>query len=66
VLTLVYGVPQTEALAIVLVDRAISVLSIIIFGGIAYWLSPLRRGVGITEAAPPKASGPRLDPGRAA
>jgi uncharacterized protein (TIRG00374 family) len=66
VLTLVYGVPQTEALAIVLVDRAISVLSIIVFGGIAYWLSPLRRGVGITEAAPPKASGPRLDPGRAA
>ena len=66
VLTLVYGVPQTEALAIVLVDRAISVLSIIVFGGIAYWLSPLRRGAGITEAAPPKASGPRLDPGRAA
>jgi len=66
VLTLVYGVPQTEALAIVLVDRAISVLSIIVFGGIAYWLSPLRRGAGITEAAPPRASGPRLDPGRAA
>jgi uncharacterized protein (TIRG00374 family) len=66
VLTLVYGVPQTEALAIVLVDRAISVLSIIVFGGIAYWISPLRRGVGITEAAPPKASGPKLDPGRAA
>ena len=65
VLTLVYGVPQTEALAIVLVDRAISVLSIIVFGGIAYWISPLRRGVGITEAAPPKARG-RLDPGQAA
>jgi uncharacterized protein (TIRG00374 family) len=66
VLTLVYGVPQTEALAIVLVDRAISVLSIIVFGGIAYWLSPLRRGVGITEAAPPKARGPSLDAGQAA
>jgi hypothetical protein len=59
-------VPQTEALAIVLVDRAISVLSVIVFGGITYWLSPLRRGVGITEAAPPKARGPSLDPGHAA
>jgi glycosyltransferase 2 family protein len=51
VLTLVYGVPQTEALAIVLVDRAISVLSIIILGSIAYWLSPKRRGMGVDEAS---------------
>jgi uncharacterized protein (TIRG00374 family) len=35
----VYDVPQTEALAIALVDRAISVLSIIVFGSIAYVLS---------------------------
>ena len=35
-LTFVYGIGQTEALAIVLVDRAISVLSVILFGSIAY------------------------------
>jgi hypothetical protein len=52
VLTLVYNVPPTEALAITLVDRAISVLSIIFFGSIAYAVSPLRRGRGIQEAAP--------------
>ena len=51
VLTLVYGVGQTEALAITLVDRAISVLSIIILGSFAYWLSPKRRGMGVHEAA---------------
>jgi uncharacterized protein (TIRG00374 family) len=51
VLTLVYGVGQTEALAITLVDRAISVLSIIMLGSFAYWLSPKRRGAGIDEAA---------------
>jgi glycosyltransferase 2 family protein len=45
-LTLVYGVPQTEALAITLVDRSISVLSIIILGSIAYTISPKRRGSG--------------------
>jgi uncharacterized protein (TIRG00374 family) len=46
-LTIVYNVPQTEALAIVLVDRAISVLSVIIFGSIAYAVSPKRRGEGL-------------------
>ena len=50
VLTVVYGVPPTEALAIILVDRFISVLSIIFFGGIAYFFSPIRRGKGIVEA----------------
>jgi uncharacterized protein (TIRG00374 family) len=48
VLTLVYNVPQTEALAITLVDRAISVLSIIILGSLAYSISPKRRGEGLT------------------
>ena len=48
-LTLVYGVNQTEALAIVLVDRAISVLSVIILGSIAYWRSPKRRGEGLEQ-----------------
>jgi len=47
VLTLVYGISQGDALTITLVDRAISVLSIILLGSIAYALSPLRRGVGI-------------------
>jgi uncharacterized protein (TIRG00374 family) len=46
-LTIVYGVPQTEALAITLVDRAISVLSIIVLGSIAYAISPKRRGLGV-------------------
>ena len=44
VLHSVYGVPQTEALAIALVDRAISVLSIIVFGGIAYVFSDKTSG----------------------
>jgi uncharacterized protein (TIRG00374 family) len=39
VLTQFYGVPPTEAAAIALVDRAISVLSIIVLGGVAYVLS---------------------------
>ena len=51
VLTLVYNVPQTEALTIVVVDRAISVLSVIILGSILYVVSPMRRGTGITPAA---------------
>ena len=47
VLTLVYNVGQAEALAITLVDRAISVLSIILFGSIAYSISSKRRGTGL-------------------
>jgi len=50
-LTLVYEIPQTEAVTIALVDRAISVLSIIILGSIAYALSPARRGRGVPTAA---------------
>ena len=44
VLHSVYGVAQTEALAISLVDRAISVLSVIVVGGIAYVFSTKTRG----------------------
>ena len=51
-LTIVYQVAPNDALAITLVDRSISVLSIIIFGSIAYAISPKRRGMGVTEAAP--------------
>jgi uncharacterized protein (TIRG00374 family) len=49
-LTLVYGVPPTEAAAIVLVDRAISVLSIIVLGALLWLVSPVRRGAGIGGA----------------
>ncbi|HEU4571236.1 MAG TPA: lysylphosphatidylglycerol synthase transmembrane domain-containing protein [Candidatus Limnocylindrales bacterium] len=47
VLTIVYGIPAADALTITLVDRAISVLSVIAVGSIAYAISPLRRGLGI-------------------
>lgn len=47
VLTTVYGIPPTEAIAITLVDRVISVLSIIFFGSIAYSVSGKRRGEGL-------------------
>jgi len=50
-LTIVYGVSQTDALAITLVYRAISVLSIIVLGSIAYAISPKRRGMGVNAAA---------------
>ena len=46
VLTVAYGVPLPEATAIALLDRVISVFSIIIFGSIAYMVSPLPRGLG--------------------
>jgi uncharacterized protein (TIRG00374 family) len=51
-LTIVYGVSQGDALAITLVDRAISVLTIIILGSIFYAVSPKRRGLGLENAAP--------------
>jgi hypothetical protein len=52
-LTLVYAVSNTDALAITLVDRAISVLSIIILGSIFYAISPKRRGMGVRMAEAP-------------
>ena len=60
-LTFVYGIGQTEALAIVLVDRAISVLSVILFGSIAYAMSGKRRGEGLDPQPPsvePEPAGP--------
>jgi uncharacterized protein (TIRG00374 family) len=50
ILTTIYGIAPTEALAITLVDRAISVLSIILLGSIVYAISPKRRGLGVTAA----------------
>ena len=41
-----YGVPLPEATAIALLDRVISVFSIIVFGSIVYVFSPLPRGMG--------------------
>jgi uncharacterized protein (TIRG00374 family) len=63
-LTVVYGVPATEAGAIILVDRAISVLSIIVLGAVAYLVSPLRRGRGLRGSRPP-GSPPAPDPAAA-
>jgi len=46
ILTVIYGVPPTDAAAIALVDRSISVLSIIVLGGLLYLVSPKVRGTG--------------------
>ena len=62
VLTVAYGVPLPEATAIALLDRVISVFSIIVFGSIAYVVSPKPRGLGhIGDPADP----PRHDAGLA-
>jgi uncharacterized protein (TIRG00374 family) len=45
-LTVIYQANPTEAAAIVLVDRAISVLSVVLLGFLAYVLSPKTRGTG--------------------
>ena len=52
----VFGATQTHAAAIVLVDRAISVFSVVVLGGIAYMLSSKPRGGGmeVEELRPPK------------
>jgi hypothetical protein len=47
ILTVVYNVPPTEAATIALVDRAISVLSVIVTGSIGYVVSGKRRGAGM-------------------
>jgi uncharacterized protein (TIRG00374 family) len=46
VLTVAYGVPLPEATAIALLDRVISVFSVIILGTIVYVISPKPRGMG--------------------
>ena len=52
VLTAAYGVPLTEATTIALVDRTISVFSIIVLGSIAYAISGKRRGQGLAGSKP--------------
>ena len=71
ILTIVYGVPLAEATAIALLDRVISVFSVIVFGAILYAISGKPRGEGLshpTEApAPPPSDVPRRrrsSPGR--
>lgn len=56
VLTVAYGIAATPAATIILVDRAISVFSIIVIGGIAYVLSPKRRGAGLSGASGARAA----------
>lgn len=50
VLVAAYGLPVTEATTIALVDRVISVFSIILLGSIAYAVSGKRRGAGLSGA----------------
>ena len=47
VLTAAYGVPLQEATTIALVDRLISVFSVIVFGAVGYVVLPIRKGRGI-------------------
>jgi len=49
VLTLAYGVPAQEAATIVIVDRLISVFSVIVIGSIVYVVSGKRRGAGLSQ-----------------
>jgi len=51
VLTLVYKVPLPEATAIALVDRVISVFSVIFFGSILYVVSGKPKGHGLSQPA---------------
>ena len=44
ILTVIYGADATEAASIAVVDRAISVLSVILLGLLAYMLSPKTKG----------------------
>jgi uncharacterized protein (TIRG00374 family) len=49
---LIYGVPAESAAAVALTDRAISILSVIIIGGVLYFVSPkVRRAHGVGAAA---------------
>ena len=56
VLTVAYGVPLPEATAITILDWAISVLSIIVFGAVVYVVSPMPRGMGRIPQPPVAAS----------
>jgi len=53
VLILAYGIPATEAATIVLVDRVISVFSIMVLGSILYVFSGKRKGEGLSPVGRP-------------
>jgi len=57
ILTYIYGVPQGEALTIALIDRSISILSVIIIGAVVYVLSSktkvIRRPIAPAAAPSP-------------
>ena len=53
VLTKAYEVPPPEAATIVIVDRLISVFSIIVIGGLLYVVSGKRRGAGLAPGSGP-------------
>lgn len=53
ILTVIYGINPTDATAITLVDRALSVLSIILLGSIAYVVSSKTKGGPRTVIEPP-------------
>jgi len=52
VLVTAYNVPLQEATTIALVDRAISVFSVIVLGSVDYLVTPLRRGGGLRHPLP--------------
>jgi uncharacterized protein (TIRG00374 family) len=56
VLHTAYGVPSGQAATIVIVDRLISVFSIIVLGGILYVVSGKRRGAGLVPGSGPTAA----------
>jgi uncharacterized protein (TIRG00374 family) len=63
VLTRVFNIDPTHALAIIIVDRAISVFSIVILGSIAYVFSAKPRGTGMAVeqlAATPSRARPAI------
>jgi uncharacterized protein (TIRG00374 family) len=65
-LTVIYRADPTEAAAVALVDRAISVLSVIVLGFIAYLLSPKTRGTGgnLELSRPEESRSPEPSPQR--
>ena len=50
ILVAAYGLPVQEATTIAIVDRVISVFSVIVVGSILYVVSPIRRGKGLHES----------------
>ncbi|HYO42200.1 MAG TPA: lysylphosphatidylglycerol synthase transmembrane domain-containing protein [Candidatus Limnocylindrales bacterium] len=57
VLTVVYKVPLAEATAIALLDRVISVFSVIVFGAILYAVSGKPKGAGLRRPVEAPATG---------